>query len=323
MSSAPVAPRLAPLVLTVGLLLLAPGAARAQPAASFEFSPTSPLTGELVTFVSTASGATEPQRWDLDGDGVCDDSTGPSAGVYSVKLCVSDGMDDATATRKITVTNRPPIAAFTYAPASPLTGEVVTLTSTSLDPDGPIVSLAWDLDNDGAFDDGTGATASLAFRAPGAYAIRLLVVDRDGATGFTLQTIAVGKRPPELLASSLVVRLVGKITRRGTRIRQLVVVAPAGSKVSVRCRGRGCPVHQLTRTATSRARPQVQVSRVVRIRRFRHRLLRPGAAVRIWVTSPGRIGKYTRFRIRSGKPPKRVDRCVMPGTTRPSRCPSP
>ena len=41
----------------------------------------------------------------------------------------------------------------------------------------------------------------------------------------------------------------------------------------------------------------------VRIRKLERRLLRAGASIRIFVTKPGTIGKYTSIRIREGKPP--------------------
>jgi hypothetical protein len=41
----------------------------------------------------------------------------------------------------------------------------------------------------------------------------------------------------------------------------------------------------------------------------------------LFVRQRGKVGKYTRFTIRGGKPPARVDRCLMPGTRRPVRCP--
>jgi hypothetical protein len=59
----------------------------------------------------------------------------------------------------------------------------------------------------------------------------------------------------------------------------------------------------------------------VRVRRL-ERLLRPGVRIEVFVTKANVIGKYTRFRIRRGKPPARVDRCVRPGSSRPVRCPT-
>jgi hypothetical protein len=308
-----------PVVLVAtALVLVTP--AEAAPVASFSFSPPEPLTSELVTFTSTSSGGSE--LWDLDGDGACGDASGATvqrsfatAGVYTVKLCVSDGIDESTQTRRITVFNRAPIATFTYAPLAPLSGDSVLLTSTSVDPDGPIVGQAWDLDYDGAFDDGTGETASISFAKAGGYVVRLLVVDRDGAASVGAGTINVAARPLELLASFPVVRLAGKITRRGTRIRELTVNAPDGGRVEVRCRGRGCPFRRLSRTAA-------RASRLLTIRRLRGRLLRPRVVVQIWVTRPDAVGKYTRFRIRRGKPPSRADRCALTGVRLPLRCPT-
>src|SRR5688572_17566337 len=79
------------------LLALVPQGAGAVPSASFSFSPAAPLTNEPVRFESTATGATVPPRWDLDGDRLCDDATGPTtersfwpSGIYAVTLCVSD-----------------------------------------------------------------------------------------------------------------------------------------------------------------------------------------------------------------------------------------
>src|SRR4051794_17563877 len=48
----------------------------------------------------------------------------------------------------------PPTASFEYAPAAAVSGQDITFTSTSTDPDGPLASEDWDLDNDGEYDDG-------------------------------------------------------------------------------------------------------------------------------------------------------------------------
>jgi hypothetical protein len=292
----------------------------AAPVASFNFSPPEPLTLEIVTFTSTSSGGAE--SWDLDGDGACNDAVGATvqrtfetAGVHTVKLCVTDGLLESTQTQSVTVLNRAPVATFMYAPLAPLSGDAVLLTSTSVDPDGPIVGQAWDLNDDGAFDDGTGQTATISFAKAGAYVVRLLVVDRDGAASVAAETINVADRPLELLASFTVVRLAGKVTRRGTRIRELSVNAPGGSRIEVRCRGRGCPFRRIGKTAA-------RMSRLVSVRRLRGRLLRPRAVVQVWVTKPEALGKYTRFRIRRGKPPSRADRCALTGLRRPLRCPT-
>jgi PKD repeat protein len=311
------------IVLPFATALLAPGPAQAAPSASFSFSPATPQTLEAVTFTSTSTGVVPPQRWDLDGDTVCDDASGavvqrafPVAAAYSVKLCVTDGVDEATATRRVTVRNRPPVASFAYAPPAPMTGDRVGFASTASDPDGPIVSEQWDLDGDGAFDDSGGTIASVTFTTPGPHIVRLVVTDRDGAVGVATAMITVRERPLQLLSAFPVVRMSGRVMSWATRVRSLTINTPPSTRVRVRCSGRGCPFRLITKRAA-------HASRLLTVRRLRGRLLRPGAVVKVWVWRPNRIGKYVRFRIRSGKPPKRADRCVKGGARVPIRCPSP
>jgi hypothetical protein len=290
----------------------------------FTYSPEAPLTNELVTFTSTVEGAVS-QQWALDPDGVCNDGEGatvqrsfPLAGGYWIRLCVSDGNTTWSNTQRVTIHNRPPGAAFMYGPTAPLTGDAIAFTSISADPDGPIVSHAWDLDDDGAFDDGSGPTAAWAFTTPGSHPVRLLVADRDGATAVAAVPIVVAERPPEAISPFPLVRVTAALSNRGTRIRELVVRAPPGATVRVRCRGRHCPFRPFARKTGG----QVRAARTVRIHRLRRYLLRPGTRIEIRVTKRGEVGKYTRFRIRKGKPPVRVDRCLEPGGVRPVRCPS-
>ena len=93
--------------------------------------------------------------------------------------------------------NRPPSAALRASPSTPLTGEQVAFdASASSDPDGRIVAYAWDLDDDGEFDDGTGLTATRAFDSSGPRVARVRVTDDDGASAVGETTLAVGNRPP-------------------------------------------------------------------------------------------------------------------------------
>jgi hypothetical protein len=59
--------------------------------------------------------------------------------------------------------------------------------SASYDPDGTIVSYAWDSDDDGAYDDASGVNPSIKFSDPGTFHVDLKVTDDDGATD-TLDT---------------------------------------------------------------------------------------------------------------------------------------
>src|SRR5439155_25570434 len=95
-------------------------------------------------------------------------------GTYNVWLKVTDdGGSSATVSRTVTINNRAPAAAFSVDPVSPSTGDADTFTSTSSDPDGPIAAQAWDLNDDGNFDDGSRASASRTFSTAGRHPVRL------------------------------------------------------------------------------------------------------------------------------------------------------
>src|SRR4029453_8182128 len=55
---------------------------------------------------------------------------------------------------------------------------------------------AWDLDGDGAFDDGAAATASFTYSQPGTYTAALRVTDPSGASSTDSVPISVGNTPP-------------------------------------------------------------------------------------------------------------------------------
>ena len=182
------------------------------PVASFTISPAKPNAGQQTTFTSTS---TDPEggalqiTWDLDGDGQYDDATGPVAtraypqpGRRTVGIRAQDPDDQATtATRTFTV-NALPVAAFTVAPAEPLAGEQVTFRSTSTDADGRIASVAWDLDDDGQYDDAGTATTTRTFTSAGVKVVRLRVTDDNGATDDQATNVTVrANRPPGAGAS--------------------------------------------------------------------------------------------------------------------------
>jgi hypothetical protein len=304
-------------LLTVGALVLAallvPAAAsRAAAVASFSYSPAAPLTGQTVTLTSTSTGTVTSETWDLDNNGFCDDAEGhsiqrafPTAGQYGIWLCVNNSSKQL---QTITVLNRPPTASFTYSPADPVIGQPVTLTSTSLDPDGPLVGEDWAL---GVLGNASATTVTRSWSVPGVYPVTLQVTDRNGAGAAATRWIPIHHKPLRLLSPFPVVRLVGRVTAKGTEVKLLTVQAPRGARVSVRCHGRACPY----RRAGARSRGAVKFRRL-------QRLLPAGTVLELSVTKRGTIGKYTRFRIRDGHSPARVDRCLKAGAKRPTRCPS-
>jgi len=117
---------------------------------------------------------------------------------------------------------------------------------------------------------------------------------------------------PLLLSPFPRVAIAGRAYRFTTRLSKLAVRAPRGARITVRCRGRGCPY----RRASASGR-----GRFLRFRRMQ-RTFRRGTAVAVFVTHRRLIGKYTRFRFRRRRAPARVDRCLGPGSTTPVHCPT-
>jgi hypothetical protein len=297
------------------LLAFAP-ASFADSEASFTYSPTLPMSGDEITFTSTSTGTVVSTDWDFDNDGFCDDAHGtevehsfPVSGKYGVSVCTNTGESEQK--RTITVANRRPVAGFTFAPANPVAGEPVTLTSTAFDFDGPLVGQSWALASPTVFGDGSGQSVTRTWPKAGVYPVSLRVTDRDGANADTTRWIPIHHKPLKLLTPFPVVRLAGRIGQSGTRISSLVVQAPKGARVSLRCSGRSCPYRRASALAAGN----------VRFRRLQ-RFLSAGTVLQVSVTKPGTIGKYTRFRIRRDAAPARMDRCIKAGAKKPARCPS-
>ena len=341
------------LVVAVALvavtLAAVPSASPAAPkniSVDFSWAPTSPTPGQVVTFTAATGGVdVKNYEWDLNGDGGVDQKGAtatwsyPAPASVNVRLRVkAKGKNRGEVVHAVVIqpaeggaTPIPPIASFTTAPVLPGVNQPVLFTSTSGDPDGALTEQVWDLNGDGNYDNGGGVTALRTFADPGSYVIGLRVTDDAGLVSFSSQTVTVlpaaagsslttQKSGPRLLSPFPVVRIAGRITKRGTRVRILRVSAPVGTQVSVRCAGRSCPFKKrVTRTITAGAKSLTSVS--VRVRRL-ERLLLPGVRVRVYVTKRGVVGKYTKFRFRAGKAPARTDRCLLPGSLAPAECPA-
>ena len=319
------------------------------------------MPGQPVTFDSSCSsdrdadGRIVARGWDTDADGAWDNvgavtvtRTFDTPGTYTLLLGVRDDEDDWDVETKTVTVNAPPSASFTNSPAMPRAGDAVTFSSTSSDSDGTIARYEWALDADGVFDDGTGSNVSRAFPA-GTHTVRLRVTDDRGAQAVATRRrdiaeppasappaedeacdpttpvgsepsaapapAAVSPPPPRWLEPFPTVRIRGRTTTTGVRLSLLAVRAPAGSVVKLRCSGRSCPAKSVLARVRSR-----RATGNVRFRRLERRL-RAGTVVRVFVTRRGVIGKYTRFRIRRLALPVRTDRCLVPGSSKPVRCP--
>ena len=131
------------------------------PTASFVFSPTAPVTNQIVSFNATQSSAAAGHTitsyaWNF-GDGSTGTGVTPThpyatAGSFSVVLVVTDDLGKTgTTTNTVTVSLGPPTASFVFSPTSPGTNQDVffNASASTAAPGRSIAGYAW------AFGDGT------------------------------------------------------------------------------------------------------------------------------------------------------------------------
>ena len=215
---------------------------------------------------------------------------------------------------------QPPRASFNWFPSAPTVGETVTLVSSSTDASSPITAFAWALSRNAPFGAGK-PLMTTSFSTAGAHLVRLRVSGRNGLSSVAAETIPVAPAPLTLMQPFPIVRIAGSETPKGVRLTTLTVQAPPGARVTVSCQGRGCRARSESRVAASRVRNTAAGMVPISFKRFEH-TLRAGVILRIRVSKPGEIGKYTRFIVRRGQLPERLDTCLDPGGFKPMACPS-
>jgi hypothetical protein len=204
--------------------LSVPETVRTGEAATLDGSGSVDPDGEVVAYdlriIGTGDGREAP-TWNRSFD---DDGT------YRIELTVTDDQGaTATVTRNLTVRNRAPravAALVTPEEESPLPisvnrSGVAVVGDTerfdagaSRDPDGEVVSVSWDLDDDGRFERG-GNSIRTTFTEAGPRTVRVRVTDDDGASNTTTVDIDVDAPPtptlsvPETIRTDEAVRLNG------------------------------------------------------------------------------------------------------------------
>jgi hypothetical protein len=296
-------------------------------------------SGATASFSAAASGTPAPEvRWQLSTDGGSSWADVPGAttntltvpGVstsdsgHQFRAVFANRVGEATSrAATLTVTTvpaspLPPTASFTWFPAAPQVGEVVTLASTSTDPSSPITGFAWDAQGTNVFTAGPSVITTL-FTNVGHHTVQLHVADANGQTSTAVEDVFVSAVKRPLMQPFPVVRIAGSDSRFGARITLLSVQAPVGAHVLVSCSGKGCPRAREARTATAGKKKASVV--VFTFKRF-ERALRAGVRLEVKVYAPGVIGKYTSFRIRRSRLPARVDACLDPQTLKAIACPT-
>jgi PKD repeat protein len=187
-----------------------------------------PYIGQVGAPISMAGTATDPGSvdqaglkydWDF-GDGT--QGSGPIVGHsyaaprdYILKLTVTDkdgAQGSDTATVQVAVVNQPSTAIIS-GPTHGLVGETLRFSGNgSSDPDGSIISYAWDF-GDGS--QGDGPSVSHAYDLPGDYRVTLTVTDDGGLRNRAALSIHIARpapmnQPPTAVISGPTSGLVGE-----------------------------------------------------------------------------------------------------------------
>ena len=173
-----------------------------------------------------ASGTTSPNgdpltfSWDLNGDGVYGDATGPvvtltwaqlqsfgfddGPGFRSVNLQVTDAFGSVVQSIQIPINDTPPTGVIAPDTFSAVIGGTASFTSTVTDPSATDtaagINYSWAAAVDGTpittDDPGTSPTFSFPIAANGSYDVTLTVSDKDGGSSTSDYTFTVGAASP-------------------------------------------------------------------------------------------------------------------------------
>jgi PKD repeat protein len=171
------------------------------PVASFTVNPPSGTVPLTVLLTSTSTGIIDSQSWDLDGDGVYGDATGPTAmqtftaaGDHTVSLSVTGPGGTSTTSGTVPATlPPPPVVVLRVMPDSGIAPLLVTFDGCAST--GAITTFDWDFDSNGVVDETGPCRTTHTFNAPGTYTATLTVTGPGGPTSVA-QNITVSTPPP-------------------------------------------------------------------------------------------------------------------------------
>lgn len=141
--------------------------------------------------------------WDLDNDGQYDDASGSTAaftttasGSHVVGLLVTDNRGATHSVSTTVIVNNVAPTADAGSDLNGFVGTSLNLTAAnSSDPGNDIVAYAWDLDDDGDFDDASGVNTTFVATAAGMFTVRVRVTDADGASSTDSTLINISNTP--------------------------------------------------------------------------------------------------------------------------------
>jgi hypothetical protein len=142
-------------------------------------------------------------EWDIDGDGVYDESSGSPTftasflgdGEYSVTVRVTDAEGyTSTATQTVTVLNLPPTGIEAGYTGEAKVGNTLTFTASATDPGGDPLSYEWSFGDDTT---AHGAEATHAYTGAGFHIVMVTVIDDAGAEATTVFNVEVAPAATE------------------------------------------------------------------------------------------------------------------------------
>src|SRR5262249_24256379 len=168
------------------------GGAPAGPTANFSAAPTTGTAPLTVSFSDSSTGSPTSWDWDFDNNGTTDSTaqnptfTYLNAGVYSVKLTVSNANGSNTLLKTTYITasapsGSPPTVNFNATPTTRTGSLTVSFSDSST---GSPTSWAWDFDNNGIIDS-TAHNPSFVYSNPGSYSVKLIASNANGSGTIT------------------------------------------------------------------------------------------------------------------------------------------
>jgi len=151
------------------------------PVTAFTFAPGSPLTGQTVTFTDASTNTPTAWSWTF-GDGGTSSAQNPThafatAGTFTVSLTATNSGGSNTASHTVIVSPAvvAPVAAFSFAPATPAVGQTVTFTDASTNTP---TAWAWTFGDGGT---STSKNPTHAFAAAGTFTVTLTATNAGGS----------------------------------------------------------------------------------------------------------------------------------------------
>jgi PKD domain-containing protein len=233
------------------------------------------------------------------------DGQGDAYALGAIRRCVGQADpcpgDYTSSVHLLTYDAAPPVLSGVAIPANAVAKRAVSFAASAEDI-GSGAALLWDF-GDGT--KGTGAMAQHTYRKKGTYTATLAATDGVGNATTVTQKVTV-------LAPALPSKLGSRFNpgRKTTTVSKLSLKKLlADSKVTVTCKGKGCPV----KSKSFKIRKKGGLSLTTLFRKPKVAKLAAKATLLVTVTAKKATGRFFSFTMLEGKPPVETSGCLTPG----------